>query len=182
MNNKNIKRVFYLILLIGLSIFGIYMQFFYKSDKQEDEKTTWETTEEKQSILQDNELNEKGATEDVAVDMYDYSEKILPDVENETVEETYSEGMNIEIYFENADVLDEGSLPLEVHAKLTAAAQRYLFQNGYDDVTELYIDEKSYTEDEDCISFECFMDGYEKKLQIKYVIDESKLQFVIIKE
>lgn len=175
MGDRSSKRIFYLILLIGLSVFGIYMNFFHKPDKKEEETSVWELTESKDS-------NEIGDTEDMALDMYDYSNKALPDVENKTIEGEYSEGRNIEIYFENTNVLDEGSLPGEVHANLTAAAQKYLFHNGYDDVTELYVDEESYAENEESIVFECFMDGYEKKLQIKYVMDESKLKFAIIKE
>lgn len=175
MGDRSSKKIFYLILLIGLSVFGIYMNFFYEPDKKEEETSVWGITESRDS-------DEMGDIENMALDMYDYSNKALPDVENETIEDEYSEGKNIEIYFENTEVLDTGSLPAEVHAKLTEAAQRYLFQNGYSDVTELYVDEESYTEAEEIIRFKCFMDGYEKKLQIEYLMNEKKLQFVVIKE
>jgi len=104
---------------------------------------------------------------------------ILPDYENKSANETYTEGIPVEVYFSNTEVIDKGNLPIEAHSMLPLSAQRYLNRSGFEDVTELYVDEESYRETENEISFCCYMDGYRERLRIAYNKNESQLEFSI---
>lgn len=165
------KRTFQLIMIafcLIISIFGIYFQFFDKKEKGKEKNQEIEEVKEKENV------KEKNTNE------FDYSNKDLPKTENESDEETYSEGMNIEVYFTNTDILDKSSLPLGAHSKLCESSQRFLRHLGYDDVTELQILEDKFVDDEEEVSFRCSMDGYEEQLEIKFLKGDSKLKFCIV--
>ncbi len=153
MEERNIRRLVTLVFCIGMTVLGVYMTFF--GGKQEKKS------------------NEEG-TEEL------YQEGRLPEVENSSAFEQYGNGAGTDIYFSNTDVIDQGNLPLEVHAKLAEAAGRYLDRSGYEDVTELYVDDGTYVEDEAYTAFECYMDGYTAKLRITYETGDSILKFSIV--
>lgn len=156
------RKIMILALSIAMTFLGVYMQFFNGREKAADKGTGKEEGEM--------------GTED----RYDYRRRNLPDTENIPEGEAFTEGEWIEIYFENTEVLDQGSLPLPVQAGLAEYTQKYLYRNGYTDVTELYIEEESYTEDVEKIMFRCYLDGHEEMLQIEYRLDEGRLCFLIL--
>ena len=180
MKDKNGLKIFILIFCIGVSILGIYMQFFGmdRITKKDGAEGTQETDRENMDPGDKEKTNGTEKTESTERNVFDMAD--LPDTENESADETYTGKQEITVYFSNTEKLDQGHLPLSVQAELTEDAQKYLKMYGYGDVTELYIDEESYSEDEEAVRFQCFMDGYQDKLQIEYTFGDSTLRFSII--
>lgn len=156
--DRNGKKVLMLIVYLAAIILGIYMTFFNNNERSGQEVLTIESME------------------------VNYIEEQLPAEENIAEGENYSnEGMvNNSLYFSNTWQLDGGNLPLDVQAVLVADTQRFLAENGYGDVSELYISDEDYEEDSAKISFLCFMDGYGEVLQIRYWIEERQLEYEIL--
>lgn len=168
--DRSMKKVLMLAVYLAAIILGIYMTFFHK--------TVVDITEE-QNIQQEL-VEERGGS--MIDGGYDYTDLEFPDMENESVDELYSaEGSFVaSIYFSNTEKLDNGVMPLEVQAKLVQHAQEFLEESGYEDVSELYIEENSYEENEERITFLCYMDGYEEIFQIEYNCEERSLAFCIL--
>lgn len=164
--NRGEKKFFSFVFWILITVFGVYMTFFAKKESPDQKEP--EVSEEKM-------IDEKS---EKFVETQEYIS--LPEEVNDSENETYSEGMQTEVYFSNTTVIDEGSLPLEVHSILVKSAQKYLNRSGYEDVTELYVDDESYIEDGEHIAFNCFMDGHSSQLRIVFEINDSKLKFSII--
>ena len=183
MKDKNGLKIFILIFCIGVSILGIYMQFFGMKKITEKEKVEDSRETEEESDIPGKEkgtesMGKAQETDNPWTAAVNGTE--LPDIENESADETYTGKQEVTVYFSNTDSLDHGSMPLAVQAELTEDTQKYLKMYGYGDVTELYIDEESYSEDEEAVRFQCFMDGYQDKLQIEYTFGDSTLRFSII--
>lgn len=159
--NRSQKKLLMLGIYCAAIILGVYMTFFNKTPEEDN-------------------VNEK-VEDEMMIQGVDYSDKKLPDVENETSGERYGNGaFNDMLYFSNTTELDEGNMPLEAQAILVEETQHFLNLNGYGDVTELYIYEESYEESAEKISFICFMDGHEEALQIEYWFNESYLKYYIL--
>lgn len=172
---RSVKQLVILAFSIAAIVLGVYMTFF--NDKMNPEKEM--NVEESRNIDQEKNAEESEQVE--ATNDFDYTKKTLPLVENESEDETYNNGkLGIDIYFSNTDKLDQGTMPMEAQAVLCEEVQRYLIHSGYDDVTELYIDDESYIEDPEKISFVCFMDGHEETLQIEYWYKEQTLKYFIL--
>lgn len=170
--NKSGKMIFKLAVSITAIIFGLYMTFFHDNSLQGKEDS--DAVESRAEMLEDTEKMKMGQNG------LDYSHTELPMEDNESEFELYGSGtQNIEIYFSNTQVLDSGNMPLEAQAVLTGEVQTYLIHSGYADVTELYIDDESYSESEEKISFDCYMDGYEEMLQIEYWFQNQTLKYYI---
>ena len=169
MQNRDMKNVLLLILCIAATVIGIYMTFFHSSTSDEDIPYINNVSQNKETEMEE---YVETPTEEVS----------LPDYENDSLNETYTDGTEITVYFENTDVIDQGNLPLGAHAILCSSAQKFLKRSGYDDVTELYVDEESYKEGDKEITFRCFMDGYTQQLGITYDVSEQMLRFNIIEE
>lgn len=168
--NRSGKKVFLLVVYIGASILGLYMTFFYKNDADDNLTNI--------SQVMESEINEEQIIVGTDIDMSTESQE-LPDYENLSDAETYTDGISTEVYFANTEVIDNGKLPMSVHSILTTAVSKYLKRSNYKDVTELYINEESYKETEEKITFNCFMDGYQEQLQVIYEISEGRLLFAI---
>ena len=168
--NRSAKKMLLLAGYLAAIILGAYMTFFNKMDIG----------------LESEEYQEQSSTEQIGANNvnkgHDYTYLEFPDMENEAEDELYRETRieEVNVYFSNTDLLDNGSMPLEVQAVLAQAAETYLSERGYEDVTELYIEENSYEENEIEIVFVCYMDGYEDALQIEYKFEEKKLIFCIL--
>ena len=162
MANRSAKKVLLLGVYLAAIILGLYMTFLNKED-----------TEQHLTDQKGGEAVSKG---------HDYTYLEFPDMENESADELYKEvgEEEVNVYFSNTDLLDNGSLPLEVQLVLAQATEAYLSERGYEDVTELYIEEDSYEETEKGIVFVCYMDGYTDTLQIEYKFEENKLIFCIL--
>lgn len=170
MANRSAKKVLLLGVYLAAIILGLYMTFFNKSDSELD-------------LKEDKEQSSTGQIGEDAVSIgHDYTYLEFPDTENEAADELYTEAgvEEVNVYFSNTDSLDNGSIPLEVQAVLAQATETYLNERGYEDVTELYIEENSYKESESRIVFVCYMDGYADALQIEYKQEENRLVFCIL--
>lgn len=168
--NRSEKKVLMFVVYCAAIVLGVYMTFFY------------DMTEEKETLEAHEEVvtGEKVESMRESIDV-DYSGKELPDAENESADEMYKEGaLDITIYFSNTEKLDNGNMPLEAQAVLTKEVQRFLNLNGYGDVTELYISDESYEENQETIIFSCYMDGYQDMLQIEFSFIESCLKYYIL--
>lgn len=169
------KQLIILAFLVAAIVLGVYMTFFEGSTNQNQDASVKENGNMKQEIS----TEESGRME--RTDSHDYVGKQLPMVENETAVESYNNGKTeIDIYFANTDRLDQGKMPVEAQAVLCEDVQRYLKHSGYADVTELYINDESYEEDAEKITFVCFMDGYEETLQVEYWFEEQTLKYFIL--
>lgn len=167
MKKKENKLMIFIVCVL-LSIFGIYKTYFGDRKAVAERNTdTWEKTMKKEDLV-----TEQGEKEMIT----------LPKSNNKSENETYTEALPVEVYFSNADVIDAGNLPLEVHKILAISTQKYLNRLGFDDVTELYVDETSYVEEEDKIYFNCFMDGHKEQLRIVYNKEYSELEFAILEQ
>lgn len=182
MEKRNGYKVFILIACIGLSLFGLYMQFIHKSGdpketkpKDTNQQTEYQTGTEAGSG-NDSEAEENTGTENP----YDYSQKELPDTDNESQDETFTYKNDIHVYFTNTELLDNGNMPLAAQAELSEDVQRYLNLHGYGEASELSVDPDTYIEDGEHIEFLCDMDAYEDRLMVEYSFTESKLKFSII--
>lgn len=172
MKDRDSKKLFIMIMCICLSIFGLYMQFFR-------EKKVETKVETSTNIKADNREYQK-ETEIMSQDPNDFLKQDLPNVENDSVNETYTDGQLVDVYFSNTEVLDTGNLPLAAQKVLSGETQKFLYRNGYEDVTELYVDSDSYKETKENIVFNCFMDGHEEMLQVLFQFDESKIKLYIL--
>lgn len=161
------KKLLLLAFWIAIAIFGIYMTFFSK-----------EESESMDESFVEKEINEIETENAIFSESQDLTS--LPMDENVSGDEMYIEGMETQIYFSNTTVIDEGNLPLEVQAVLVNSTQKFLNRSGYEDVTELYVDEESYIEDKEHIAFNCFMDGHTSQLRVIFEINSSNLKFSII--
>lgn len=169
------KQLIILAFSVAAIVLGVYMTFFEGSTNQNQDASVKENGNMKQEIS----TEEGGRME--RTDDHDYEGKQLPMVENETAVESYNNGKTeIDIYFANTDRLDQGKMPMEAQAVLCEDVQRYLKHSGYADVTELYINDESYQEDAEKITFVCFMDGYEETLQVEYWFEEQTLKYFIL--
>ena len=164
MSERKSGKVFVLIACILISIVGIYMEFFYNPNSKKNSEVSESAEKESESLNTE----------------YDFSGQELPDTENVSAGETYTDKEDVEVYFSNTDLLDNGNIPLSVQSELCELTQRFLYRNGYEDVEELYVDDDSYLESEDMISFSCFMDGHQEKLQIRYDVQQHTLEYNII--
>lgn len=169
MNKANGVKAVKLFFYLAIAILGIYMTFFRE-----------EKSKEKISVHESDSVKENQEKTMI----FEQAQKLgsLPLYENESSSELATQGIVEQIYFANTTVIDEGKLPTEVHAVLVSTAQKYLNRSGLEDVTELYIDEESYIEDEHGIAFNCYMDGYSKQLRIVYERVEGNLKFSILEE
>ena len=167
MKKKENKLMIFIVCIL-LSIFGIYKTYF--GDRKAEAE--WNTAAVEKTMEKEDLVTEQGENEMVT----------LPKSNNKSENEIYTEALPVEVYFSNADVIDEGNLPLEAHKILAVSAQKYLNRLGFDDVTELYVDETSYVEEEDKIYFNCFMDGHKEQLRIVYDKEYSELEFAILEE
>ena len=165
---KKENKLMKFIVCILLSIFGIYKTYF--GDRKAEAE--WNTADVEKTREKEDLVTEQGENEMVT----------LPKSNNKSENEIYTEALPVEVYFSNADVIDEGNLPLEAHKILAVSTQKYLNRLGYDDVTELYVDETSYVEEEEKIYFNCFMDGHKEQLRIVYNKEYSELEFAILEE
>lgn len=165
---KNSRRMFIFVFCVLLTILGIYMTFFFDRTKMS-----------KESMFHAGEKTAYVQKEDTEVGENTAGTVTLPDYDNKSADETYTDGVAVEVYFTNTNIIDQGNLPLEAHSILALSSQRYLNCSGFEDVTELYVDEDSYKETEDEIVFRCFMDGHKEYLRIVYDKKESQLEFSI---
>lgn len=169
MNKSNEAKIIKLFFCLAIAVLGIYMTFFNndgnKNEAQKYENDVIEENQEAEMIFEQ------------AQDPNN-----LPEYENESSSELVSEGMVEKVYFTNTSVIDEGKLPVEVHSVLVSDAQKYLNRSGYEDVTELYIDEESYIEEDNFIAFNCYMDGYSEELRIVFERTEGNLKFSIVEK
>lgn len=167
MKKKENKLMIFIVCIL-LSIFGIYKTYF--GDRKAEAE--WNTAAVEKTREKEDLVTEQGENEMVT----------LPKSNNKSENAIYTEALPVEVYFSNADVIDEGNLPLEAHKILAVSTQKYLNRLGYDDVTELYVDETSYVEEEEKIYFNCFMDGHKEQLRIVYNKEYSELEFAILEE
>lgn len=174
MEGKGIKKMLIIIGCFAISVIGLCMQFFYKGDsssnvdKNAEEQRNGDETEQLES--------------ETVVYEYDYLNTELPTEENESSNELYmgDGGKAAKIYFSNTGLLDQCSMPIAAQAELVEAAQAFLNLNGYQDVTELTVDNDEFIDDDKNVSFTCNMSGYEEKLQVTFSKSESKLMFAIV--
>lgn len=171
MKKKGTIQLIKLVVCAAATVLGIYMSFFYEKKEATPEQNPQTVIQGENETMVEKEFEEN--TEYLA------HQETLPDYDNESSNEIYAEGTNIEVYFTNTDILDQGNLPLAAQSELTFDVQRFLNRSGYEDVTELYVDDTTYEENEKKISFNCFMDGYAEQLRIVYDIENSQLQFGI---
>lgn len=171
MQKNGASKMMKFVFCICITVLGVFMTFFYNPSGAE-EKMVNETMKQETSSEED--VKEK------VTFVHAENELQLPNTENVSDEEAYNKGMDAELYFSNTSVIDQGNLPLEVHAVLVNSAQKYLNRSGYEDVSELYVEEESYIEDETYIVFSCYMDGYSEKLRIEFDFNDSNLKFSII--
>ena len=144
-------------------ILGIYMTFFHDRNAGADPVKEEDVGTELSSVPGE----------------YDYIGKPLPNIENESADETYAVSEDSGISLENTAVLDQGSIPLEVQVELLSKIQNFLAGSGYGDVTELYLDEGSYEETSDRVTFYCRMTGYRERLYVQYFFSRRQLMFLI---
>lgn len=170
MRDKRSKQVFIVAFCVLISVIGIYIQFIKKDTDIKDTQENAETVTEKEVETE----NESTQNE------YDYSNKELPAVDNESDAETSTDGEDIKIYFTNTQKLDDSDMPFNVQSVLSLDTQRFLYQNGYQDVTELAVDDSGFIDNEDEISFLCSMKDYEEKFKVLYDKSENKLKFSIV--
>ena len=167
---RNGKQLVILAISFAAIVVGIYMTYFHKGQSKEDNPQITDLQFET-----GNQKMEQSETENP----YDYSRQKLPEVENTSDSDLYNGGKeNIGIYFVNTRLLDESSMPLEAQAIISSSVQKYLRHRGYGDVSELYVDDSSFIDGEEGITFQCFMDEYEERLQIKY--QDGSLSYSIV--
>lgn len=175
MYGRNNRKLLMLVLSCAAIILGIYMTFFQKEERMDSSQGAEKETGAVGDIREEERENSMDNKK------YDYSGRELPTEDNESGNENYNGGKSeIDIYFSNTAVLDGGSMPLEAQKVLCSEVQKYLRHTGYADVTELYIDDESYAEDMEKISFFCFLDGHAEKLQIEYWFTEHTLKYYIV--
>lgn len=153
------KKLLLIAMCIILSIFGLFFTFFGNSEEKEEENRK----EKEESKMMEYE--------------HDYREKQLPESDNESENETYTEGKERNVYFTNTKQIDDSNLPLAVHEVLCQTAQDYLYVNGFENATELRILDGRLEEGKKEISFWCQIIGYEELLKITYQKKESKINF-----
>lgn len=169
------KQLIVLAFSVAAIVLGVYMTFFAGNTNQDQDAGVEESGNMEQ------EISTEGSGQMERTDDYDYAGKQLPIVENETAVESYNNGKTeIDIYFSNTERLDQGKMPMAAQAVLCEDVQKYLKHSGYADVTELYINDESYQEDAEKITFVCFMDGYDEMLQIEYWFKEQTLKYFIL--
>lgn len=156
MRDKQSRRLFTAILCIIISIFGLIFTFGSGNGEEEE-------NEEKNS-------RREGKN-------YEYVQEELPQDENESQDETYTDGKRIMVYFTNTEKLDESSLPLAVHAILCQEAQKHLEAGGFENARGLRILDDRFSDSKDAISFQCEIAGYEEMLEVTYKKGERKLKF-----
>lgn len=175
---KDQKKIFIIIFCFAVAVIGLYIQFFHrpKVDDPDDSGTDimTDSSTDKETDESTDESTERYE--------YDYADKELPDVDNETASETYDPyGTDaVNVYFSNTDMLDQCSMSMAAQTELPRDVQNYLIMQGYTDVTELIVDDNEFIDDDDKVLFECVMPGYSEKLQITYDKAQSTLYFAII--
>lgn len=169
--NRSGKKIMMIIACFAVALIGLYMQFFH-----EDKPTQKKDSNENLQMEQETEKNETETFE------YDYSDKELPDEENESEAELYTETNEepTKVYFTNTDLIDKSSMPIEVHSEIARDTQRYLYINGYTDVTELIVNDDEFLDYDDRVSFNCDIPGRKEKLQITYNKMNRQLMFAIV--
>lgn len=174
MTGRNNKKLFMFAISIVAIIVGIYMTFIHR--KIPEEKDTAMYTEKAE---QERKAGGRLETEN----SYDYTGKVLPTEENDSNGDLYNGGkVNVEVYFSNTELLDTSDIPLNAQSILCSEVQAFLMRRGYDDVTELYIDDESAKVEDGITSFECFMDGHAEKLLVEYRKEEAVLKYYIVDE
>lgn len=156
MRDKQSRRLFTAILCITISIFGLIFTFGNGNGEEAEE-------EEKNS-------RREGKS-------YEYAQEELPQDENESQDETYTDGKSIKVYFTNTEKLDRSSLPLAAHAILCREAQKYLDAGGFENAGDLRILDNGFSDSKDAITFRCEIAGYEEMLEVTYKKAERKLKF-----
>ena len=132
MRDKQSRRLFTAILCITISIFGLIFTFGNGNGEEAEE-------EEKNS-------RREGKS-------YEYAQEELPQDENESQDETYTDGKSIKVYFTNTEKLDRSSLPLAAHAILCREAQKYLDAGGFENAGDLRILDNGFSDSKDAITF-----------------------------
>lgn len=175
---KGQKKIFIIIFCFAVAVIGLYMQFIHRP-KVDDTGTDMMTETETSTASA---IEKKEAEETTERYEYDYADKELPDVDNETASETYNpyDTDAVNVYFTNTDMLDQCSMPMAAQTEMPQDVQNYLIMQGYTDVTELIVDDNEFIDDDDKVLFECAMPGYSDKLQITYDKAKSTLYFAII--
>lgn len=159
MKNKQSKRLFRAILCIIIAIFGLIFTFGSGNGEE-------------------TEMGEKNTG--MERNHYEYRQEELPLHENESENETYTEGRELNVYFTNTEKLDNSSLPLAVHAILCREVQKYLDANGFENISELKIQEDGFEDGEKSVTFQCSLPGYEEILVVSYQKERSRLKFEIM--
>ncbi len=156
MKNEQSKRLFRAILCVIIAIFGLIFTFG-SGNGEETEMREKNTGKEKNH--------------------YEYRQEELPTYENESENEIYTEGRELNVYFTNTEKLDNSSLPLAVHAVLCQEAQKYLDANGFENISEIRILEDGFKDGENSVTFQCSLPGYEEILVVSYQKERNALKF-----
>lgn len=174
------KKFFILGISIAAIVLGVYMTFFGSETPGEAVMDDHTKEQRAQEGLGDSEEQRLEGREEMQEDRHNYLNQKLPTEENETAPESYNgDQKDIHVYFSNTNALDSGNLPSQAQSLLVRGAQKFLNHSGYADVTELYIEDESYQEDAEKISFLCYMDGYQEVLRIEYHFQEKELRYYI---
>lgn len=179
-SGNSLKKVIIIVVCFAISVIGIYMQFFYKEKGKDNLENS---TEISVGIDKKTEAGTEQIKEDsTVVYEYDYSNQELPTEENESSDELYmgNGGDAAKIFFSDTEKLDQCSMPMEAQADLVDAVQRFLIINGYENVTELHIDNEQFVDNEKVVSFLCEMQGFDEKLQVTFSKTEGKLSFAFV--
>lgn len=156
MKDKQSKRLFRAILCIIIAIFGLI--FTFGNGNGEEAETGNKNREAEKND-------------------YEYAQERLPQNENGCEDETYTEGKEINVYFTNTEKLDNSSLPLAVHAALCREAQKYLDNNGFENISEIRILDEGFEDNESLVTFQCELPGHEEILAVSYQKEGSMLKF-----
>lgn len=165
------KKLLILIVCIFLSLIGIIMTLTKNNTSTENEETS-------ELSMQESEVNESTSEHVTEEKISEYDTTTLPDVDNDS-----DDSVNIytTVYFTNTDILDSSSLPIEAHSVLVENADKFLKLNGYENVTELVVDNETFTDNDTRVDFNCFMEGHEEVLGVTFLKDTGELSFSIRK-
>ena len=175
-NKKGISQIFIVVVCIAAAIIGLGMRVKESKDSKDGELPPEREHDEIVEVVNTE------STEEFYP--YNYAQQDLPDTENLSDDEMYSENAKKlpVIYFTSTELLDQCSMPLEVQAALVSNTQDYLNAAGYKDVTELAIDNDSFIDNDEKVAFRCAMGNHKEQLQITYIKNESRLYFAFVED
>lgn len=159
MRNKQSKQLFKAALCVIVSIFGIIFTFHNGGNGEKVEKEVEVSSED--------------------IEKYNFMQEKLPDYENESEDETYSDRREGKVYFTNTKKLDSSSFPLAAHAILCQETQNYLYGIGFEDVEEIKINDNEFKDNKEVVKFQCNLPKHEEVLVVTYEKKERKLKFEI---